>query len=287
MKNVLVFVITILAALVFGMDEQPTSRRSEPGVSERATSGPTVVKMIIDLKSPEEQLETLAPSIPPEQFSWTLRLDESKAIEWLKSHRPEIKRRDANGLTALHWAARLGKLRLVEELIKQGASIDARSTGGDLPGETPLSFLMDDVQRPLDKHSTPDDVEFVNTSIRHGIMFSTTPLGPQYSQIVEKLISHGADVNSRNDSGRTPLMKAVYAGHAEIVDLLLRSGASVTITDDYDKSAMDVARGGNIQEGIRRRVKRAFQGLKDPTRNKPIEQRSPNFDGRPKYKDKR
>lgn len=270
---------------MFGWFEQPTSQRSESRASEPATSMPGPIgkaEVIVRLKSREAQLQTLAPSIPPDQFSWILQLDESKAIEWLRSHRPEIKHRDANGLTALHWAARLGKPKLVEELIKQGATIDARSTGGDLPGETPLSFLMDDVQRPLDKNSTPDDVESVNISIRHGFMFSPTALGPQYSQIAEKLISHGADVNSRNDSGRTPLMKAVYAGHAEIVDLLLRSGASVTIRDDYDKSAMDVAQGGNIQKGIRKRVTEALQNQdsKNQIRDKGIEGQPPDSKGR-------
>lgn len=262
MRYALVLLVILMALLVIRLWDEPTTRRSTTGAAEPITSMPAGVgkaEVIIKLMSPEEQLQVLAPSIPPKQFSWILTLDKSNADDWLRTHPTVIKDRDARGFSALHWACRLGKADVVDALIKRGAPIEAKSTGGDLPGETPLSFLMDDVQRPLDKQSTPDDVEFVNTSIRQGCMFSKAPLGPQYLQIAQKLISHGANVNSKNDSGRTPLMKAVYAGHAEIVDLLLRSGASVTMKDDYDKSAMDVACGGNIQKGIRARVKEAFQ----------------------------
>ncbi|EGR33296.1 hypothetical protein IMG5_056750 [Ichthyophthirius multifiliis] len=46
------------------------------------------------------------------------------------------------------------------------------------------------------------------------------------SQISEVLIKYGADVNSRDIIGRTPLLLAINKGHDEIVQILLENKAS-------------------------------------------------------------
>ena len=43
-------------------------------------------------------------------------------------------------------------------------------------------------------------------------------------KLAMKLLSSGADVNSRTDYGETPLHCAVLAGSLPIVDLLIESG---------------------------------------------------------------
>ena len=44
-------------------------------------------------------------------------------------------------------------------------------------------------------------------------------------EAVAALISHGADVNARNEWGKTPLMWASFNGHAKVVEALLDAGA--------------------------------------------------------------
>ena len=48
---------------------------------------------------------------------------------------------------------------------------------------------------------------------------------------VTRLISQGADVNELDANGDPPLIQAAYLGHTEIVDLLLKAGADVTVVD--------------------------------------------------------
>ena len=60
------------------------------------------------------------------------------------------------------------------------------------------------------------------------------------------LISHGADVNAREEDGVTPLMYASYNGYAKVVEALLDAGADKELkaTSGWaeGKTALDVAR---------------------------------------------
>ena len=68
-------------------------------------------------------------------------------------------------------------------------------------------------------------------------------------EAVAALISHGADVNARNEFGQTPLMYASKWGHAKVVEALLDAGADkelkATSGDWEGKTALDLARDEN------------------------------------------
>jgi ankyrin repeat protein len=54
-----------------------------------------------------------------------------------------------------------------------------------------------------------------------------------HMEMAELLVSKGADVNLRRNNNSTPLVTACAYGRSEMVDLLIRSGADVNASDDY------------------------------------------------------
>ena len=58
----------------------------------------------------------------------------------------------------------------------------------------------------------------------------------------QMLLENGADVNTKDDWGSTPLMNAVYSeAGIETVQLLLENGADPTLKDSEGKTAYDYA----------------------------------------------
>ncbi len=60
-------------------------------------------------------------------------------------------------------------------------------------------------------------------------------------EAVHEGIDAGDDVNARDDSGETALMKAARAGLGEVVTALLAAGAEPTLTDNIGETALQKA----------------------------------------------
>ena len=57
--------------------------------------------------------------------------------------------------------------------------------------------------------------------------------------VVKVLLEHGADVNAKADNGYTALMWAAYHGSKDIVQMLLEKGADVNIENNYGSRVWD------------------------------------------------
>ena len=81
----------------------------------------------------------------------------------------------------------------------------------------------------------------------------TTPLHTAAAcnkiEAVAALISHGADVNAKDEDGETPLMRASCWGYAKVVEALLDAGADKELkaTSGWakGKTALEIARHKN------------------------------------------
>ena len=60
---------------------------------------------------------------------------------------------------------------------------------------------------------------------------------------VKKLIKKGANVNARNNYGRTALMEAVYSGRLDKAEMLIENGADVNAKDNARRTALMEAAG--------------------------------------------
>ena len=68
-----------------------------------------------------------------------------------------------------------------------------------------------------------------------------------HKDVVRLLIQSGADVDSRDNCGCTPLMPASHAGYLDVVRLLLESGAVADSFDNYGWTPlMSALQGGHM-----------------------------------------
>jgi ankyrin repeat protein len=68
-----------------------------------------------------------------------------------------------------------------------------------------------------------------------------------HTEIVQLLLEKGADVNAKDDDGRTALMLAAEKGHTEIVQLLLERGANVNTKIDEKRILLWAAENGHTE----------------------------------------
>ena len=54
----------------------------------------------------------------------------------------------------------------------------------------------------------------------------------------------GADLDTQDPKGRTPLHRATYEGHANAAEVLLAEGADTTKLNNSGKTALEIARLG-------------------------------------------
>ncbi|RZA14520.1 MAG: ankyrin repeat domain-containing protein, partial [Lysobacteraceae bacterium] len=122
----------------------------------------------------------------------------------------DAKARQADGSTALHWAARSGDAEFVQALLKAGA--DARAENNF--GYTPMAAAAERAD----------------------------------ARTIELLLEAGADVDSPNAEGQTALMVVARTGRIDAAEVLLRRGARVDAREQWggQTALMWAAAQGNV-----------------------------------------
>jgi ankyrin repeat protein len=147
--------------------------------------------------------------------------DRAKVAALLKEG-ADVNAAQADGMTALHWAAYHDDLPTATLLVKAGA--DAKA--GNRYGVTPLSLAC-----------LNGDAEVVRLLLKAGAGPNTTLRGGETALMtaartgkvgpVKLLLGAGAKVNARDRKGQTALMWAAAEGHADVVSALLAAGAEL------------------------------------------------------------
>ncbi len=147
---------------------------------------------------------------------------DASAVRTLLADRVDVNIPEADGTTALHWAARLDRLDLAELLIRAGADVTAVNAFDVAPlslaaingSAAMLETLLD---AGADPHTSGAQSETV--------LMTTARTGQ--ADAVSMLLSRGADVNATQSSGQTALMWAAAEGHAATIQTLIEAGADV------------------------------------------------------------
>ena len=151
----------------------------------------------------------------------------------------DVNAKDWIGWTTLHYAAKKGNRDVIQLLVSRGAKVNVQNKDG----LTPLHKVTD--------RSCAEILIAHNADVNAKDNEDFTPLHcaarQGHEDVVEVLISRGADVNPTNEC-RKPLHWAVMGGHTSIVKLLIEKGADVNAEDCYSDVPLVYARTREIGE---------------------------------------
>jgi uncharacterized protein len=148
------------------------------------------------------------------------------AVKTLASDRGAVNAPQADGSTALLWAAHWNDAEMVQALLGAGADPNAANRYGSTPlseaaalGSAPIVEALLKAGADPNTRVTADGETVLMTSARSG-----------NAEVVKVLLDRGADVNVKESyRNQTALMWAAAERHTDIVKLLLAHGADWTI----------------------------------------------------------
>jgi uncharacterized protein len=136
-----------------------------------------------------------APSFAASRLIDAVKRGDVNAVRAIVAQKVDVNAQDADGSTALHWAAQRDDLAMVDALLAAGANVKAKTRYN----VTPLSLAC-----------TNGD-----------------------AKLVDRLLKAGADANDRSEEGQTALMIASLTGKPDAVKLLIETGADVNAVEPY------------------------------------------------------
>lgn len=217
-------------------------------------------------------------SLPAQSAAQTadLRLVEAvqhrdkEAVRSLLAQRADVNAAQADGATAISWAAHRDDLETADLLIRAGANVNAANEYGvtalslactnrnaamvaklleaganpnaaQLTGETPLMTCArtgnpDAVRALLARGADPSAKES-----KRGQTALMWAIAGKHSEAARLLIERGADVRARSQNGFTPLLFAAQQGDLDSARALLAAGADVNESTPEHGSALVVA----------------------------------------------
>ncbi len=172
-----------------------------------------------------------------------------------------------DGRTPLHVAARAGDAAAVQQLLDQGANIDAvdirgypaltLAVAGRHPGVVRALLARGAnaspaTESPLIAAAQVGDVDVVELLLDHGApieacdhlgrgsLYWAAYLG--HRAVVELLLDRGADLHARDQRGDTPLHGAASnVIDPEVLRTLIERGARIDVVDDIGATPLDLA----------------------------------------------
>ncbi|MBD3170229.1 MAG: hypothetical protein GF307_12155 [candidate division Zixibacteria bacterium] len=216
--------------------DNPNAYDYRPMLSACAGGHLNIVKMLIDAGADIEAttydganaLLTAAASGNQEMFEMLLELG------------ADLNSVNNDGDNALHYAAVSPNSDFVRYLIDKGFDINSVNHQGEPPihsacytGRLENVKLLNSLGADINTTDSSNQGIFVKT-----IYSAYRGVNDTLLALMDYLIENGADVNSRDHHGITPLMRAIHVENAEILDKVIEAGADVNAVDEHGLPAI-------------------------------------------------
>ncbi|NXI17052.1 ASB18 protein, partial [Irena cyanogastra] len=159
----------------------------------------------------------------------------SDCVELLLEYRAQPNLRSERGAAPLHLCTGRDSLRCAKLLLMHGAAAELPSEpGGDTALHVAARHRLCHHARLYLRRHVPVDARNARQETALGLLCGQAAgPGDDSLQLFQLLVAHGADVDARDESWRSPLHRACGAANAELARLLLGHGADANAID-YD-----------------------------------------------------
>ncbi|MFN0076633.1 MAG: ankyrin repeat domain-containing protein [Prosthecobacter sp.] len=155
-------------------------------------------------------------------FPALAEMQEWSAVSAQLAAKADLNAVQADGTTALHWAAYHDKADIVAQMLAAGARADAANRYGITPLLLACQNGSESIVRALLKAGA--DANAKQRGGETALMIASRTGKPG---AVKALIEKGAKIDAQDRTGQTALMWAAAEGHAEVIELLIQKGADV------------------------------------------------------------
>lgn len=173
--------------------------------------------------------------------------DNEKSVRILLDARADVNAKDFGDHTPLHLTAESGCNSTLKLLLSRGAEVNAEN----FSGQTPLYNTLDNLDKMKTLVKAGALVKNIKDRYEYTLLHSAAEEGSD-ELVIEFLISHGCDVNAKNDSGHTPLHRATSENykdsHLNAIEVLLKNGADIFVRDEEGRwiTPMDHSKVGQL-----------------------------------------
>lgn len=165
---------------------------------------------------------------------WASAKNNAKGVEVLLENKPDLEVKNDDSLTSLAWACQQGNCDIAKMLIDAGAAMDTQ----DADGWTPLMWAS----KKIETAQAPADMEGESKESFDALERENVIISQQGAlRCIEYLIQAEANIDQKDDAGKTALMWAVESMNFPAVKLLLQHNADVHHHDLLGNSATFMA----------------------------------------------
>ena len=210
--------------------------------------GEKVISCLENLKNPQSEIGVLEKTrLGKQLYDALVGREQDRAIELILKG-ADVNYREPKKGTPVIEAAVIGNLEILKMLVERGGNVNARY--GGIGGSSVLIYAVGDGQNlEMVEYliSKGADVNYVSKTQKSALLWACD-IGS--FELAKCLIDNGADVCQHDEDRESCLMYAAKRGNFQLVQMLVQKGANVMEKSNFGRTVLHYANEGRNKEVI-------------------------------------